>query len=69
VLAHLGLLATGWPHAPHLIPILVAWWMIARALFWIGYHRDPLHRAIGFAATFHPTVAVLVWTAWLVLTS
>jgi hypothetical protein len=67
--AHLGLLATKAPQAPRLVPILVGWWVIARASFWIGYRHDPMHRAFGFAATFYPTVAVLAWTAWLTVAS
>ncbi|MEM7319753.1 MAG: MAPEG family protein [Pseudomonadota bacterium] len=39
---------------------------LMRGLFWIGYHRSPLLRSLGFAGTFCPTVfagiwAVLVW--------
>lgn len=40
------------------IPVLVALFVIARICFWAGYHRDPVSRAFGFAATFYPTLAV-----------
>ena len=49
-----------------LIVALGASFAVARLLFWIGYHVSPAARALGFAATFYPTVlgalwAVLVW--------
>lgn len=42
-----------------ILPVMGLWFAIARALFWIGYWRAPLARAIGFAATFHPTLVLL----------
>lgn len=47
--------------APGLLPVLGCWFVIARAMFFIGYRINPLARAAGFAATFHPTVALLVY--------
>lgn len=43
-----------------ILPVLGLWFFIARALFWIGYRRTPTRRAIGFAATFHPTLVFLL---------
>lgn len=34
---------------------------IARLIFWAGYHYSPSVRAFGFAATFYPTIAALIW--------
>lgn len=49
-----------------LLVVLGASFALARILFWVGYHISPAARAVGFAATFYPTVlgavwAVLVW--------
>ncbi len=38
---------------------------LARLLFWVGYRLSPALRALGFAATFYPTVAPLLWALWL----
>lgn len=45
--------------AVHLLPVMGIWFLIARLLFWIGYRRNPVKRAIGFAGTFHPTIVLL----------
>ena len=45
------------------LPVMGGWFLIARGLFWIGYLRDPVARATGFAGTFHPTLALLLATA------
>ncbi|MDH3579995.1 MAG: MAPEG family protein [Hyphomicrobiales bacterium] len=45
----------------HSVPILTALFLMGRALFWIGYHKNPYLRAFGFGITFYPTVAVFVW--------
>lgn len=50
-----------------IIPIFVIWFIIARICFWVGYHRMPISRAFGFAATFYPTVVVLFVDAILYL--
>jgi len=34
---------------------------LARLVFWVGYHRAPMLRAIGFAATFFTTVLATLW--------
>src|SRR5690348_1620723 len=43
--AGLFALAAYWP--PRLLIIATIVWVLARWAFWIGYHRDPLWRAIG----------------------
>lgn len=47
--------------AIHIIPVLVMLFVFARICFWVGYHISPQARAFGFAATFHPTVAVFLY--------
>lgn len=39
---------------------------VMRVLFWVGYHRAPPLRAIGFAGTFYPSVLAALWSvlAW-----
>ena len=46
-----------------LIPALAILFVVARALFWIGYLIAPAARALGFALTFYPTVAAFIWLA------
>ncbi|KMW56120.1 putative Ribosomal protein L11 [Candidatus Rhodobacter oscarellae] len=58
-----------WPGATHLIVtdgpgvlvMLGFGFAVARVLFWIGYHISPPLRAFGFAATFYPSVLILIW--------
>jgi hypothetical protein len=45
------------------IPALAILFGIGRAVFWIGYLMSPGARALGFALTFYPTVAALIWLA------
>ena len=42
----------------HWIPLLVALFVIGRAVFFVGYSIDPLKRGAGFTMTWLPTVAV-----------
>ena len=42
----------------HWIPLLVALFVIGRALFFVGYAIDPLKRTVGFGLTWWPTMAV-----------
>lgn len=42
---------------------LAVGFVVARAAFWIGYHRAPPLRAFGFAATFYPTILVALLSA------
>ena len=41
---------------------------VARVLFWVGYHLSPPMRAVGFAATFYPTVFATIVSLWRLLT-
>jgi hypothetical protein len=43
-----------------LIPALVAVFILARIVFWIGYRIDPLYRAPGMAATSYMNVGILL---------
>ncbi|WP_299645817.1 hypothetical protein [uncultured Jannaschia sp.] len=45
--------------AQRLLPVMGVWFVIARAAFFLGYRIRPVLRAFGFAATFHPTIALL----------
>jgi hypothetical protein len=57
-------LALALPHERlALIPALAILFVVARALFWIGYLIAPAARALGFALTFYPTVAAFIWLA------
>ena len=49
---------------PGVIVTLGAGFTLARVVFWVGYHRAPLLRVAGFAATFWPTVLVALWALW-----
>lgn len=47
--------------------VLGAGLLLARLLFWLGYHLAPPLRAFGFAASFYPTIFGLFWAVWEVL--
>ncbi len=53
---------------PGVVLCLGIGFLIARLAFWIGYHVSPPLRAFGFAASFYPTVLVLIWAVvfWIV---
>ena len=38
---------------------------VARLLFWIGYHIAAPLRALGFAASFYPTLFGAFWAVWI----
>ena len=38
--------------------------LVARLLFWVGYHLSPPLRGFGFAATFYPTVLAGILSLW-----
>jgi uncharacterized membrane protein YecN with MAPEG domain len=48
--------------AQRFLPILGVWFLLARIIFYIGYRFHPLARSVGFAATFHPTIALMCAT-------
>ncbi|MEO0370695.1 MAG: MAPEG family protein [Pseudomonadota bacterium] len=49
------------PAGPGVIIALGLGFGAARVLFWVGCHRSPLLRSVGFAGTFFPTVGVTFW--------
>jgi hypothetical protein len=63
LVAHAGLaLALDGP-ALRVIPVLVTLFLLGRITFWAGYLRSPPARAFGFATTFYPTAAALLYAA------
>jgi uncharacterized MAPEG superfamily protein len=61
VIAHLALATQLSGDELRLIPILATWFLIARVAYLIGYQRDPLARGFGWAATWLPTLTVLLY--------
>ncbi|MCG6903999.1 MAG: MAPEG family protein [Rhodobacter sp.] len=53
---------------PGVVMCLGIGFLIARVLFWVGYHISPPLRAFGFAATFYPSVIAVIWSGlwWVV---
>ncbi|MEM7733306.1 MAG: MAPEG family protein [Pseudomonadota bacterium] len=49
------------PAGPGVIIALGLGFAVARLLFWVGCHRSPMLRSVGFAATFFPSVLVALW--------
>ena len=39
------------------IPVIVVLFIIARAIFFVGYYIDPMKRGVGFAMTWFPAIA------------
>ena len=58
-----GLLALAAYWSPRLLVIVTIVWVLARWAFWIGYHKDPLWRAIG-APGMLQSILVLLYVAW-----
>lgn len=52
-----------------LLPIYAVLFVVGRIAFWIGYHINPLHRAVGFGLTFYPSVAAMLYNVYAVLAS
>lgn len=50
-----------------IIPVLVAVYILARAIFWIGYRINPLYRAPGMAATSYMNVGIILSALYLFL--
>lgn len=63
LVAHAGLALVLEGAALRVIPVLVALFLVGRAAFWAGYLRSPPARAFGFATTFYPTVAAMLYAA------
>jgi uncharacterized MAPEG superfamily protein len=61
VIAHLALATRLSGDQLRLVPILATWFLVARVAFLIGYQRDPLARGFGWAATWLPTLTVLLY--------
>lgn len=47
---------------PGLVATLGVGFLLARLMFWAGYHLSPPLRGFGFAATFYSTIAALVYS-------
>ena len=58
-----GLLALAAYWSPRLLVIVTIVWVLARWAFWIGYHKDPLWRAIG-APGMLQSILVLLYVTW-----
>lgn len=69
VVAHLVLATVVEPDSLKIIPILVCWWIIGRIMFWIGYHVYPVGRAVGFGSTFYPTIGVIGYNIYRIISS
>lgn len=58
-------------HSPveeaHSLVVLTFLFLLGRALFWIGYHRNPYLRAFGFGLTFYPTFGTFMWLVLLMV--
>lgn len=63
-IAVVGIAVAAHDLAPKLLPVLGCLFVLARIGFLVGYLYSPLARAVGFAATFHPTVAALFFALW-----
>lgn len=48
--------------------VLSGSFVVARLMFWIGYHVSPPLRGLGFAATFYPTVAAALLVLYRLIT-
>jgi uncharacterized membrane protein YecN with MAPEG domain len=47
-----------------LIPVLVLYFVVARALFYFGYRRDPLKRALGMSMSHAPNLGVYLYIVY-----
>ena len=48
------------PQSIKIIPALVAVFVLARVLFWVGYRINPLYRAPGMAATSYMNLGIIL---------
>lgn len=67
MIAHLVLITVIDSTSAKIIPVLICWWIIARLVFWAGYHISPIGRAVGFGATFFPTLAVILFDIYKII--
>ena len=44
-----------------IVVVAALWFFVARICFWVGYHRSPVARSFGFAATFYPSVGTVLY--------
>jgi hypothetical protein len=51
------------PGTMHVIPTLAGMFVVGRVLFWAGYRRSPIERALGLGITVLPTMVLCVVTA------
>jgi hypothetical protein len=62
-MAWLAFAAAAPDRAAAMLPVLAVTFMVARAMFALGYAMPPWARAFGFALTFYPSVAVILATS------
>lgn len=51
-----------------LIPVLVVYFVVARAIFYVGYVLDPLKRALGMSMTYAPNVVIYPYILFCLIT-
>ncbi len=69
VVATLALSTYLTPQTIKVIPALVAVFVCARIVFWIGYRIHPLYRAPGMAATASMNLGILLFALYFLITS
>jgi hypothetical protein len=45
------------------------WFVIARLLFWAGYHKNPLYRAPGMSGTAYMNLGLIIYVLYLIVVS
>lgn len=53
------------PLAAVMLPAAGLWFFVGRMIYWLGYARAPLLRAVGFTCTFHVSVLALISGSYL----
>jgi uncharacterized MAPEG superfamily protein len=64
-LAHAALATTLPFDELRLLPTLAVVFVASRLVYWVGYVRNPLHRTLGFVATFYPNLYATGLALWL----
>lgn len=67
VLAHLAWAALMPRDWQAVVPVAATLFVVGRLLFWWGYTRGAPARALGFALTFYPSVAMMTMLLWRVV--